>query len=94
MVEEQKTELNLIEQANLAALRLEQANMVLLEANKTKELLLQKEEQLQNNRLLGGKSSAGESYQPQVSEQEKITSDTKNFFKGGIIESYIDKVKK
>lgn len=56
MVDEDKN-LSLIEQANMAALRLEQANMVLLEANKTKELLLKKEEELLNNRLLGGKSS-------------------------------------
>jgi hypothetical protein len=65
MVEEQNS-LSLIEQANMAAARIEQANMVLLEANATKKLLLEKEEQLQNNRLLGGKTSAGYTEAPKV----------------------------
>lgn len=90
MVEEQQKDgnLSLIEQANMAALRLEQANMVLLEANKTKELLLKKEEQLQNNRLLGGQSAAGTPYTPQINAEDKLKADLKNYWKGSALEGY------
>lgn len=83
MVEEN---VSLIEQANQAALRLEQANLVLLEANKTKQLLLEREEQLQNNRLLGGKSSAGESHSTVLTEEEKLRINGEQYFKGGLLE--------
>ena len=53
MEEETKEETTMIDDANLAALRLE-------EANKEKAELLDREELLMSKKALGGKSSAGE----------------------------------
>ncbi len=53
MEEETKEETTMIDDANLAALRLE-------EANKEKAELLDREELLMSKKALGGKSNAGE----------------------------------
>ena len=85
MVDE-KQDLSLIEQANQAALRIELATKELQEANEIKDKLLKKEEQLQNNRLLGGKSVAGENQKPELSEEQKIIQENKLAFKGTLLE--------
>lgn len=69
---------NLIDAANKAAARLEEANKINLE-------LLRRAEALDARRILGGYSEAGNKA-PEVSEEEKIKIDMKNYFKGTALE--------
>jgi hypothetical protein len=71
-------EKSLIEQANIAAQRME-------EANKIKEALIIREEKLEARRLLGGQAEAGH-VAPVVSEEDKTKADMMNYFKGSAIE--------
>jgi len=73
-----ETEASLIDQANQAAKRLEDANKVM-------EALIKKQEGIEARRLLGGQSEAGKK-EPEISPEEKLKTDTKNYFKGTAIE--------
>lgn len=80
MVEEK--ELDLIEQANLAAARIEKANAEYKE-------LVKRSEAIESRRILGGQTAAGEQAPPPMSEEEKIRIGTKTFFKGGVLEKVL-----
>lgn len=71
-------DLNLIEQANKAAQRLEQANLMMAE-------LVKKQEAIEARRVLGGQSNAGEK-EPELTKEEKDNIDMKSYFKGTAIE--------
>jgi hypothetical protein len=77
MVEEK--EMDMIEQANLAAARIEKANAEYKE-------LVKRSEAIESRRILGGQTAAGGTPEPQMSEEEKLRLDTKNYFKGGVLE--------
>lgn len=66
-------EQSLIEQAEKAAARIEAAN-------KQMEEIVKRQEVLEAKRLLGGKSEAGKNVE--ISEEEKLATDMKNYFKG------------
>jgi hypothetical protein len=80
MVDEK--ELDMIEQANLAAARIEKANAEYKE-------LVKRSEQIESRRILGGQTAAGEAQPPMMTEEEKLKADVKNYFKGGIIEKVL-----
>ena len=73
------TEKNLIEDAMRAADRLEAAN-------KETEKLVARQEAIEKMRMLGGHSEAGVPKQPEMSEEQKLRIDTRNFFKGTPVE--------
>jgi len=73
-----ETENNLIDSANQAAKRLEDANKIM-------EALIKKQEALEARRLLGGEADAGNK-PPEISPEDKLKVDTKNYFKGTAIE--------
>ena len=76
MVDEK--ELDMIEQANLAAARIEKANAEYKE-------LVKRSEQIESRRILGGQTAAGEAQAPAMTEEEKHQADVKNYFKGSVI---------
>ena len=76
MVDEK--ELDMIEQANLAAARIEKANAEYKE-------LVKRSEQIESMRVLGGRTSAGETIKP-VSAEDKLAADLKNYWKGTALE--------
>jgi hypothetical protein len=76
MVDEK--ELDMIEQANLAAARIEKANAEYKE-------LVKRSEQIESRRILGGQTAAGEIQAPAMTEEEKHNADVKNYFKGSVI---------
>ena len=86
MVEE---DTNLIDKANQAALRIELATEKLNEANKIKDELLKKEEKLQNNLLLGGRSGAGEPQKPALTPEQLMQQQVKEYFKGSQLEKVL-----
>jgi hypothetical protein len=69
---------SLIDSANKAALRLEEANKVNAE-------LVRRMEAIEARRVLGGYSEVGQKA-PELSDEEKIKIDTRNMFKGTVIE--------
>lgn len=73
------SEKNLIEDAMRAADRLEAAN-------KVTEALVARQEAIEKMRMLGGHSEAGAPKPPEMTEEEKIRIDTRNFFKGTAVE--------
>lgn len=79
-------DLDVIEQAHAAAKRIEDANKIQMEILKRQEELQRREEGL---RLLGGRSAAGETPQPELTEQEKIVLDNRNKFKGTALGAYL-----
>lgn len=84
MTEEQneQTDMNLIDSANKAAQRIEQANKIQKE-------LLDRQASLDARRLLGGQTEAGVKKEPEISEAEKIELNTKQMFKGTLLEKYL-----
>ena len=76
MVDEK--ELDMIEQANLAAARIEKANAEYKE-------LVKRSEQIESRRILGGQTAAVEVQAPAMTDEEKHMADTRNYFKGSII---------
>jgi len=72
----------LVDEANAAAERLEKAN-------ERKAELLRQEEELAAKRALGGRSDAGQN--KEVSEEEKKKQGAKEFFKGTLVETAIEK---
>lgn len=76
MVDEK--DLDMIEKANLAAARIERAN------EQYKELV-KRSEQVESQRVLGGKTAAGEVQPPSMTEEEKYLADVKNYFKGSTV---------
>lgn len=80
MVDEK--ELDMIEQANLAAARIEKANAEYKE-------LVKRSEQVESRRILGGQTSAGEQAPPPMTEEEKMRADVKTYFKGSAIEKVL-----
>ena len=77
--EEVKSPISMIERAEAAAKAMQ-------EANKVHEALIQRQEAMKAEDLLGGRSIAGQPSQPQMSEEEKLRQETKTFFKGSAIE--------
>jgi len=75
--EEEESSSDMVDKANLAALRLE-------EANKKKEELLNREEQLIIKAKLGGKSDAGSV--PEDKKEETPAEYAKRVMAGGVIE--------
>lgn len=69
---------DMIEAANKAAERLENANKINSE-------LIKRLEAIEARRVLGGYSEAVNK-QPEMSPQEKILIDTRNIYKGSVIE--------
>lgn len=72
------TEQSLIEQAQMAAQRLEHANKVM-------EELVKRQEAIEARRLLGGQAEAGNK-EPELSKEEKDKMDMKLYFKGTALE--------
>jgi len=73
--------LSLISQADAVAARIEAANKQAAE-------LLQRQEAILARNLLSGRAEAGQAA-PQISEADKIKTDTKAYFKGTSIENVI-----
>jgi hypothetical protein len=80
MTEEVK-ELSMIEQATQTAERIEKANAELKQ-------LLDREERINAEKILAGRSNAGTTA-PVINPEEKAKQDLKNYFKGTIIEKMI-----
>ena len=78
MDEQTKQETDMITKAHHAAERLEKAN----ETNKE---LIKRMEAFEARQILGGKASAGEPQVRQLSEEEKLKIEMKEFFKGTVI---------
>lgn len=76
MVEEQK---DMLEEASKVAERLENA----LKAN---EEILKKIEAIQTRNILGGKSTAGTTQAPEISKEEKLHQELKDYWKGTALE--------
>lgn len=77
------TEDNLIEQANKAAARIEAANAEMREMVKKQEALFAQQEAV---RIMGGRSAAGASQAPQMTEEQKLKQEMSAFFKGTAVE--------
>jgi hypothetical protein len=77
------TEQSLIEQAEMAAQRLEHANKVM-------EELVKRQEAIEARRLLGGQSDAGIPREPQITKEQKDRMDMKNYFKGTALEKVLE----
>ena len=69
---------DLIQRATLAAERLEAANKIMAD-------LVKKQEELEAQRILSGRSEAGSAI-PQMTQEEKDRVEMKNYFKGTAIE--------
>lgn len=76
------TEENLIEDAKKTAERIEKANAEMRE-------LLKKQETMQAQAIISGRSFAGVPPPPQMSEDEKLKIEMRDFFKGTAVERAI-----
>jgi len=76
------TEENLIQEAQKTAERIEKANAEMRE-------LLKKQEAMQAQAIISGRSSAGVPPPPQMSEDERLKLEMREFFKGTSVEKAI-----
>lgn len=76
------TEENLIDEAKKTAERIEKANAEMRE-------LLKKQEAMQAQAIISGRSSAGVPPPPQMSEDERLKLEMREFFKGTAVEKAV-----
>lgn len=80
MVEEEKKDM--IAEANAAAEKLREEREKL-------EKLHKEMQEARTRDILGGKTIAGETQKPEVTHEEKLKSDLKEYWKGSSVERYI-----
>ena len=79
MVEALKQEIDMITAAHLAVERLEKANEVMKE-------LVNEQKGIDARRILGGQSHAGQPQEKELSKDEKLDIELKNYWKGSALE--------